>query len=92
MNEELIGYVMADEEVVASGITSFQTATVISSVLEFQTHHRKRSKREDCSVLGHELTGVPLTEESWCTKCGEESHVIEKLQMRCSELYGNIET
>ncbi len=45
----------------------------------------ERSKREDFENLGHDLTGIPTTEESWCRNCGEEDHVIELTKMRCSE-------
>lgn len=49
----------------------------------------ERSKRENLDDLGHEWTGIPLTEEVWCIKCKEENHVIEKTRMRCSEHSGD---
>lgn len=49
------------------------------------TYQPERSKREDIDDLGHIIRGVPTTEESWCVKCGEETHVIISSMMRCSE-------
>jgi hypothetical protein len=50
----------------------------------------ERSKREDIGDLGHDFTGIPTTEESWCRKCNEEDHVIKSKMMRCSEHGGDV--
>lgn len=45
----------------------------------------ERSKREDIENLGHDFITVGCTDHRYCTKCGEEDHVIKSKMMRCSE-------
>jgi hypothetical protein len=42
--------------------------------------------------LAHDFVTVGCTDHRFCTKCGEEDHVVKHSMMRCSELYGKIET
>jgi hypothetical protein len=38
----------------------------------------QKQKLQETDQCEHEFTGIPTTEESWCIKCGQENHIIEK--------------
>lgn len=72
----------------------FQEIMQGKEVVSFNFNHIQpdSSKREDIEDLGHDFVTVGCTDHQYCIKCGEEDHVIKSKMMRCSELYGNIET
>lgn len=73
MFEELLKHVMDDEEVLASGVTTYQIACVLAAFREFEDHQPDRSKREDCEKGMHSQTN-PLKqyENGFDCDCGAE--------------------
>jgi hypothetical protein len=51
MMKTLAEHVLSDEEVIASGVTSYQVACVLACAIEFLESQPERSKREDSVKL-----------------------------------------
>lgn len=83
MKEELKKFMCENERKYWYGCDADDMCFLIDKF--FDEYQPERSKREDLENLGHDLTGIPTTDESWCRKCGEEDHVLKKTGMRCSE-------